>query len=79
MKSVRKFPWILGRLGKAPLAVLLSGRCSGSALTPAANFTLAVLMGREIPKGVLNVSVTAGMDGDAALLRLGSSNPFSWI
>lgn len=29
-------------------------------LDPAANFTLAVLMGREIPKGVLNVSVTAG-------------------
>lgn len=69
----------LGKAGGGPSGRAVVREMLRLCLDPAANFTLAVLMGREIPKGVLNVSVTAGMDGDAALLRLGSSNPFSWI
>lgn len=63
-----------GRPGQDPTAVLLSGRCSVPALTRRANITLAMLTGRKMPRGVLNVAVTAvsglflqGAKKDAAL------------
>lgn len=58
LKSVGNFPPGSGRQGEDPKAMLLSGRCSLPALTRCRNLAVAGLMGREMPRGVLNASVS---------------------